>query len=341
MSGNNKNDPWVKMRAALTSDPKLISMAVILAASDAFRAWLGMSKECLDAFLSSPAGMSAVESVAVTSLLRLWAVTRRDGVVEGEDVILSHATPATVDRLAQTPGFAAAMGSVGWIVFETGMTARFPKLNAHIASPAEKSREKANERQRRYRERLKEKASCVTSPVTSPVAQQSLLTEQNRTEESKGITPLTIPSSPEAAVPPSVPVTSPQQPPTHSREERQVEPAEPAVLTFPCHGAARSWDLTAGYVAELSALYPALDVVAECRKALAWCGANPAKQKTAGGMKRFLVNWLNAAQNSGRAAPRADAQHAAGGAKSAYERMRDAAILKAGGLPDSPKEARQ
>lgn len=42
-------------------------------------------------------------------------------------------------------------------------------------------------------------------------------------------------------------------------------------------------------------------MLGECRKALAWIGADASRRKTARGMKRFLVGWLGRAQNSGRA----------------------------------------
>jgi hypothetical protein len=66
----------------------------------------------------------------------------------------------------------------------------------------------------------------------------------------------------------------------------------PAALTFPTVGRGpKSWDLTEAYIADLSTDYPGIDVLGECRKALAWVKANQAK--TAKGMPAFLVNWLN------------------------------------------------
>jgi len=57
----------------------------------------------------------------------------------------------------------------------------------------------------------------------------------------------------------------------------------------------KEWNLTDHQVAEWRALYPALDVLGECRKAAAWISADPARRKTAKGMARFLVGWLNKA----------------------------------------------
>lgn len=65
------------------------------------------------------------------------------------------------------------------------------------------------------------------------------------------------------------------------------------VLSYPCRGNPKQWALTEEQVGKWKALYPGLDVVGCCRKALAWCEANPKRCKTAKGMPKFLVNWIN------------------------------------------------
>lgn len=82
--------------------------------------------------------------------------------------------------------------------------------------------------------------------------------------------------------------------------------AEPmALLTFPTVGTdGKTWDLTVTQASEWQALYPSMDILAEARVALAWVRANPGRQKTAGGMARFLVNWFNRS-NNGRTVPTA------------------------------------
>ncbi len=74
---------------------------------------------------------------------------------------------------------------------------------------------------------------------------------------------------------------------------------ERPLLEFQCDGKQPTWHLTAEQVAEWSSLFPSLDVLAECRSALAWVSANPSRRKTANGMKRFLVGWFGRAQNRG------------------------------------------
>jgi hypothetical protein len=64
------------------------------------------------------------------------------------------------------------------------------------------------------------------------------------------------------------------------------------------HGA-KSWQLTDEQVASWQVLYPHLDVAQQCRMAWAWIDVNANRRKTAKGMPRFLVNWLNRAVASG------------------------------------------
>ncbi len=76
-------------------------------------------------------------------------------------------------------------------------------------------------------------------------------------------------------------------------------PAEQSILTFPTSGKVKAWDLFPSKVRELQDAFPALDVVAEARKALAWVQANPAKRKTSNGMSRFLFGWMGRTQDRG------------------------------------------
>lgn len=76
-------------------------------------------------------------------------------------------------------------------------------------------------------------------------------------------------------------------------------PTLPPVLEFPTDGERVLWVLTEAQVASWAQLYPNTDVLGECRKAKAWVEASPQRRKTASGMARFLVNWLNQTTNRG------------------------------------------
>lgn len=72
------------------------------------------------------------------------------------------------------------------------------------------------------------------------------------------------------------------------------------ILVFPTAGKSKTWALVAEVVEGFREAFPGVDVVAECRKALAWIHANPGRKKTANGMRRYLFNWISRSQNSGR-----------------------------------------
>lgn len=74
--------------------------------------------------------------------------------------------------------------------------------------------------------------------------------------------------------------------------------AEPeAVLTYPCKGVGEQWRLTQEDLDKLNQTYGStVNVLAECKKALAWIEASPTRRKTASGMMRFLIGWLNRTQ---------------------------------------------
>lgn len=80
---------------------------------------------------------------------------------------------------------------------------------------------------------------------------------------------------------------------TARARQQTLDDATEAVLGFPVDGpGGPTWALRQALVDELTADFPKLDVLAECRAALAWVKANPHGRKTAAGMRRFLTGWL-------------------------------------------------
>lgn len=79
--------------------------------------------------------------------------------------------------------------------------------------------------------------------------------------------------------------------------EQSVTP----ILTFPCVGTPNVWHLTQDQVDQWTQLFPGLNIVQECKRALAWVQANT--RKTERGMPKFLVKWFCRANDSGRAQP--------------------------------------
>ena len=72
------------------------------------------------------------------------------------------------------------------------------------------------------------------------------------------------------------------------------------LLAFPIVGPEGPvWTLSEHQGCEWVSLFPGVDVLAECRKAIAWVQAHPERRKTARGMLRFLVGWLSRATDRG------------------------------------------
>ena len=80
-------------------------------------------------------------------------------------------------------------------------------------------------------------------------------------------------------------------------------PMTATLLEFPVRGREDPWRLTSLQVKAWQGLYPELEVLVECRHALAWCHANPSKRKMPSKMPRFLVSWLSRASREARQAP--------------------------------------
>jgi len=81
-----------------------------------------------------------------------------------------------------------------------------------------------------------------------------------------------------------------------------IAPPQP-IITYPCEGKAKEWDLTETQLAQWIAIYPSLGragILQECRMALGWITAatDGSRKKTASGMPRFLVAWLNKTVNN-------------------------------------------
>lgn len=112
-------------------------------------------------------------------------------------------------------------------------------------------------------------------------------------------------ASPRAPIPDPRSPTPDQGSPTEKQAPRPADagappPAADVVLDYPTIGKVQAWQLTRAQLEEWATLYPGLDVERECRKAAAWIRANLGRRKTAGGMARFLVTWLNRAVDDER-----------------------------------------
>ena len=77
------------------------------------------------------------------------------------------------------------------------------------------------------------------------------------------------------------------------------------------------FEISVEMVAELSGLYPAVDVEQQLRNMRGWLLANPKNRKTKAGIMRFVNSWLSRQQNSARPA----ANQKPGGYTSGVDRL--------------------
>jgi hypothetical protein len=211
----------------------------------------------------------------VGRLHRLWVWANQhttDGHARG-------VTSVWLDRFLCAQGFTEALQKCGWIrVTDDGIC--IPKFDDWNSSGAKK-RLIAAKRQRKKR----------TAPVTKMSRSQrdkSVTREEKRREENKESTSYEVDSS------------EPGKP----ASEQLATADEIPVLTYQTVGKdAKPWPLTQTQIDDWRTAFPAVDVLGECRKALAWIAANPQKRKTYRGVPNFLFSWLDRAQNRGGSSP--------------------------------------
>ncbi|EGR0073173.1 ATPase [Vibrio cholerae] len=88
------------------------------------------------------------------------------------------------------------------------------------------------------------------------------------------------------------------------------KPAEPVLFEIPLKGKSSIHGVTQSELFEYRELYPAVDVAQQIRNMIGWCKANPTRQKTSQGIKRFIHAWLSKEQDRGRVAPASQATNA-------------------------------
>ena len=147
------------------------------------------------------------------------------------------------------------------------------------------------ERSRRYRDKKREEALEQHTRAEVVPHRSATVPHRDRSSSHRDITQAEAEAEAEAE---------------RRREERAALRADahatPPVLTFPVVGQkGPTWDLSQAQIDAWQQSYPDVDILAECRKALAWVQAN--RRKTARGMPRFLVAWLNRATNASSSRP--------------------------------------
>lgn len=287
---------WIKMRTDLLNDPRVIEMArnmrvgrqhvigclyLLWSLADEY----AVPREC------PPVDMSTLSTGDTGGTCPRMSPSMSPSI-EGH---LAHYHSEDLDRVIEQPGFTAALVAINWLVIHTDGIG-FPDWEKYHASSS-KTRDYETRKKARYRARKAGKPSTDRTFRASNVpggqgghvpggqgGQCPPLEKRREDIRDESLTP----SCSEAARPPS-------EPPL--RQTSLMD--DPVLLVFPVAGPqeCKEWGLTASFVAVLREAFPAVDVLAQAKRALAWTIANPKKRKTPGGMRSFLNTWLGKAQN--------------------------------------------
>lgn len=97
-----------------------------------------------------------------------------------------------------------------------------------------------------------------------------------------------------------------------------AEASEPAIGYIPTNKyntEGEQYPVTQSQIDDWQAVYPAVNVLQEVKKAKAWLQANPAKAKTYRGMAKFLNGWMSRQQDKGGSMPSQQGQRRGSGHK--------------------------
>ncbi len=177
---------WIRMRASLVTNPKVIRMARLLAKNRSFMEWWtrGTQTRC-DETVYEICDVTIVTRVTIGSLLPVWAQVNECASGDG---FMNGATLFEVDEMAGVPGFGAAMAAVGWVE-EVDGGLRFPSFHEHnsVAKQRSSLAKSGSERTKEWRDRKAKAAveGVVTGDVTRDVTVTSLVDhrEEKRREE--------------------------------------------------------------------------------------------------------------------------------------------------------------
>ena len=152
---------WIKMRAALTTCPKVAAMARAIGLADEFS---GLSRH-------------AMRLLVVGGLHAVWAAVNEHTA----DGVMANAYPEDLDDIAGIEGFGLAMKSAGWLeVDEAAQTLTFPNFG-QWNTPAKDTTAAERMRKHRAKQDVTRNTVTVTEPLRVTVALDK--TRQDKREE--------------------------------------------------------------------------------------------------------------------------------------------------------------
>jgi hypothetical protein len=161
---------WIKMRAALTTCPKVAAMARAISMAEEFRSLSRQSMRLL----------------VVGGLHAVWAAVNE----HTSDGVMANSCPEDLDDIAGIEGFGKAMRAAGWLeVDEAAASLTFPNFG-QWNTPAKDTT--AAERMRKHRE--KERVTRNTVTVTAPL-RVTVTPDKTRQDKREDIPAAPVPTS--------------------------------------------------------------------------------------------------------------------------------------------------
>ena len=248
---------WIRIKTNLSTCPEVVTIASRMSVTDVTHA--------------------SRMHVTVGALVATWSYLDTHGLIGERDAIVENFDFAGLDHVVGIPGWSELLVHVGWLRVD-GTSLVFPNYGINN-SPTSKQRYLAQQRQNRHRHSSRSSVTDVTHD------RDKSNSKKRREEKRRDSNTDSVFSSGDKS-----PSENPSSVSAVAQSTTPVTPPEPSILEFPTNGPIRSWSLTQRQIDEWSGLYSGLDVLVECRKALAWVQAN--QRKTAKGMPRFLTSWL-------------------------------------------------
>jgi hypothetical protein len=161
---------WIKMRAALTTCPKVVAIARSIGKLEELA---GLSRQ-------------AVRLLVVGGLHAVWSAVNE----HTSDGVMANAYLEDVDDIAGIPGFGLAMQLAGWLeVDEACATLTFPNFG-QWNTPAKDSTAAERMRKHREKQRVAQQAVTVTAPLRVTVTP-----DKTRQDKSEYIPAAPVPTS--------------------------------------------------------------------------------------------------------------------------------------------------
>jgi len=168
------SEPWIKLRESIHTDPRVLTMAGLLAKSAV--SYIVHTENCRDllgetAHVTRYVTRNVLRDVTVAGLSRVWIAAN----IHTTDGTFRYCTLEHLDTLSGIPGFGQAMQAVGWAVYDANAgTVTLPAFTQHNTTSKSGKDSAVNERVKRFRQRQK---GLVTDHETPDVTRNSNVTD--------------------------------------------------------------------------------------------------------------------------------------------------------------------